>query len=25
MNHDVIKDISRLKLKGLTSNEIENV
>jgi hypothetical protein len=25
MNHDVIKDISRLKLKGLISNEIENV
>jgi hypothetical protein len=25
MNHDVIKDISRLKLKGLESSEIENV
>lgn len=25
MNHDALKDVTRLKLKGLTSNELEQV
>jgi hypothetical protein len=25
MNHDVIKDINRLKIKGLTSNDLDHV